>query len=67
MPGVFCRRDGDADSDRGKNPGKKADYVLELKGNQGSLYEDVKGYFAEEELCRKIEEAGNKKKTKEKA
>lgn len=47
--------------------GKKADYVLALKGNQGSLYEDVKGYFADEELCRGIEEAGNKKKTKEKA
>lgn len=41
--------------------------MLALKGNQGSLYEDVKGYFADGELCREIEEAGNYKKTKEKA
>jgi predicted transposase YbfD/YdcC len=29
---------------------KRADYVLALKGNQGSLYEDVKQYFSDEEL-----------------
>ena len=29
---------------------KKADYVLALKGNQGTLYEDVKLYFEDKEL-----------------
>ena len=32
---------------------KKADYVLALKGNQGSLYDDAKLYFEEEELLSK--------------
>ncbi len=43
------------------------DYVLALKGNQGSLYEEVKEYFADKELTREIEKSGNYKKTKEKA
>lgn len=47
--------------------GKRADYVLALKGNQGNLYEEVKEYFADEELVREIERTGNYKKTKEKA
>ena len=34
---------------------KKADYVLALKGNQGSLYEDVKLYFADEDLLSKCD------------
>lgn len=46
---------------------KKADYVLALKGNQGTLHEEVKEYFADEGLCKKIEKAGGYKKTKEKA
>ena len=32
---------------------KKADYVLALKGNQGTLHEDVKLYFADEQLLAK--------------
>lgn len=47
--------------------GKRADYVLSLKGNQGTLHGEVREYFAEEELCRKIEKTGNYKKTREKA
>ena len=47
--------------------GKRADYVLALKGNQGRLYEEVKEYFADEELRRRIEKSGNYKKTREKA
>jgi len=46
---------------------KRADYVLALKGNQGTLYEEVKEYFADEELCKEIERTGNYKRTKEKA
>ncbi len=45
---------------------KRADYVLVLKGNQGSLYEDVKLYFEEEEFCREIKKKGNYKRTQEK-
>ena len=33
--------------------GKKAEYVLALKGNQGTLFEDVKLYFADSEFLRK--------------
>ena len=47
--------------------GKRADYVLALKGNQGSLYEEVKEYFADKERTREIEKSRNYKKTKEKA
>lgn len=32
---------------------KKADYVLALKGNQGTLYDDVKLYFSDEEFLKK--------------
>lgn len=46
---------------------KRADYVLALKGNQGSLYEAVVEYFEDKELIKKIEDEGNYKKTKEKA
>ena len=34
---------------------KKADYVLALKGNQGTLHEDVKLYFADRDLLGKCE------------
>ena len=34
---------------------KKADYVLALKGNQGTLHEDVKLYFADSEFQSKCE------------
>lgn len=47
--------------------GKRADYVLALKGNQGRLYEEVKEYFADEELRKRIEKSRNYKKTSEKA
>lgn len=32
---------------------KLADYVLSLKGNHGSLMEDVREYFSDEELLKK--------------
>lgn len=50
-----------------KIKGKRADYVLALKGNQGTLYEDVKEYFGDSEFLWKIKEKGNYKKTQEKA
>ena len=46
---------------------KRADYVLALKKNQGNLYEDVSLYLKDEEEKRKIREAGNYKRTIEKA
>lgn len=44
---------------------KRADYVLALKGNQGTLYGEVKEYFADEEFQKKIIEKGNYKKSEE--
>ena len=46
---------------------KRADYVLALKRNQTSLYEDVQEYFSDEEFQKEIRERGNYKKTQEKA
>ena len=46
---------------------KKADYVLALKGNQMSLYEDVKDYFSDAELCDKVKDKGGYIRTSEKA
>ena len=46
---------------------KRADYVLGLKGNQGSLHENVKEYFYDPDFLRKIREKGSYKKTSEKA
>lgn len=46
---------------------KRADYVLELKRNQTSLYEDVQECFSDEEFQKEIRERGNHKKTREKA
>ena len=46
---------------------KRADYVLAVKGNQGTLYEELREYFGEEGMRRKIRESGGYKKTQEKA
>ena len=46
---------------------KRADYVLALKRNQSSLYEDVQEYFLNEEFQREIRESGNYQKNQEKA
>lgn len=46
---------------------RRADYVLALKGNQGTLYEDVKLYLMDEEEKVRIRESGNYRKTLEKA
>ena len=45
---------------------RQADYVLAVKRNQGSLYEDVKLYFEEEEKAR-LREGGGYRRTIEKA
>ena len=46
---------------------KRADYVLGLKGNQSTLHENVKEYFADSEFLKRIQEKGTYKKTSEKA
>ena len=46
---------------------KRADYVLGLKGNQATLYEDVQSYFFDAEFLKKIREKGVYKRTSEKA
>ena len=46
---------------------KHGDYVLGLKGNQGTLHENVKEYFTDSEFLKKIRENGAYKKTSEKA
>lgn len=46
---------------------KRADYVLALKRNQNSLYEDVEEYFSDKVFQKRIRESGNYKKTQEKA
>lgn len=46
---------------------KRADYVLALKGNQGTLYTEVKEYFSDSEFLAHIEQNGTYKRTKEKA
>ena len=46
---------------------KRADYVLALKANQGTLYEEVKEYFGDTEFQEEIKERGSYKKTQEKA
>ena len=45
---------------------KRADYVLALKRNQNSLYEDVQEYFSDEEFPKEIRERGNYKKPRKK-
>ncbi len=46
---------------------RRADYVLSLKGNQGSLLNDVREYFEDKDLCAKIKETDGYKRTAEKA
>lgn len=46
---------------------KRAEYVLALKKNQGTLYEDVSLYFSDEKEKEKLRTAGNYVKTVEKA
>ena len=46
---------------------KGGDYTLALKGNQSSLHDDVRDYFADEELCNKIKKDGAYKLTRENA
>ena len=46
---------------------KRADYVLGLKKNQGTLYENVREYFLDSEFLKRIREKGVYKKTEEKA
>ena len=46
---------------------KQADYVLALKRNQNSLYEDVQEYFSDAARPQAIRERGNYKTTQEKA
>lgn len=46
---------------------KRADYVLALKRNQGTLYADVKEYFEDRAFLKEIEEKGSYKRTQEKA
>ena len=45
----------------------RVDYVLALKGNQGTLHTDVEKYFQDKELVKKLKEEGNYKRTLEKA
>lgn len=58
--GINCdeRCDGNADSDRGKDKNKQAEYVLALKGNQGTLHEDVKTYLEDKEFLKEIQRMG---------
>lgn len=46
---------------------KRADYVLALKRNQGSLYEDVSLYFTDAEERKRLKEEGKYAQTLEKA
>lgn len=46
---------------------KGADYVLALKGNQGTLLDNVKEYFSDEEFVKRIEKEGTYKAGREKA
>ena len=46
---------------------RRADYVFAVKGNQKTLYNDIKDYFSEKESLIKIKEKGCYKKSIEKA
>src|SRR5699024_4837310 len=46
---------------------KRADYVLAVKGNQGTLQEDLKLYFGDESIQKEIRENKSYSCTKEKA
>ncbi len=43
---------------------KHGDYVLGLKGNQRALFDDVKAYFADEELLKKCDYTSNTEKAR---
>lgn len=46
---------------------KRGDYVLALKGNQSSLYEDMRLYFADKDVLREIQQTGHYNRRAEKA
>ena len=46
---------------------KRADYVLAVKGNQGTLYEDLKLYFSDADIRKEIEETKSYSRSIEKA
>ena len=46
---------------------RHGDYMLAVKGNQKTLYNDIKDYFSEKKFLRKIKENGSYKKSIEKA
>lgn len=46
---------------------KRGDYVLALKGNQCSLYEDMRLYFADKDVLREIQQTGHYNRSAEKA
>lgn len=46
---------------------KRADYVLAVKGNQGTLYEDLKLYFSDANIRKEIEKTKSYSRTIEKA
>ena len=46
---------------------RRADYVLAVRRNQKTLYNDIKDYFSEKEFLIKIKEKGCYKKSIEKA
>lgn len=46
---------------------KRADYVLSVKENQLTLYNNIKEYFSDKEFCEEIQTEGNYIKTVEKA
>ena len=46
---------------------RRADYIIAVKGNQKTLYNDIKDYFSEKEFLGKIKEKGCYKKSVEKA
>ena len=46
---------------------KRADYVLALKGNQGTLHEDVRLYLSDPEVKQALQASGQYKRTVEKA
>ena len=46
---------------------KRADYVLALKGNQGTMHKDVKLYLTDPKVKKLLRETGRYKRTSEKA
>lgn len=50
-----------------KIKGKRADYVLAVKGNQSTLHTDIREYFQDADIQEQLRAEGNYKKTQEKA